>query len=301
MNLLMILCFSILVLQKTPLITKEFVSKLKSIATWEVEDYENSIFKGWTLEEAKNMLSKHYELPMADHQKSYNGSVIESQLPDNFDPRDKFGACIHPIRDQGKCGSCWAFGMSEVLSDRFCIAKKDVILSPQVLVSCDKDNNACNGGYLSHAFNYATNSGLVLDSCFPYVSANFYVPPCPTSCPGTGAWVTYKCAPGSVFEGQDNNFKMNELYTNGPIENCFQLYQDFFSYKSGIYYHTTGGLVGGHCTKTLGWGIDSGTGLHYWLVANSWGTLWGMNGFFKIKQADCGIDNWGYGCTPLIK
>lgn len=54
-------------------------------------------------------------------------------LPTNFDPRasgEKFSKCIHPIRDQAQCGSCWAFGSTEALSDRFCIAGKDVILSP---------------------------------------------------------------------------------------------------------------------------------------------------------------------------
>jgi cathepsin B len=76
-------------------------------------------------------------------------------LPVDFDPRaagEKFAACIHPIRDQAQCGSCWAFGATEALSDRFCIAGRDVILSPQDLVSCDLNNYGCNGGYLNLAW-----------------------------------------------------------------------------------------------------------------------------------------------------
>ena len=62
-----------------------------------------------------------------------SNSTPLSALPVNFDPRaagEKFSKCIHPIRDQAQCGSCWAFGSTEALSDRFCINGKDVILSP---------------------------------------------------------------------------------------------------------------------------------------------------------------------------
>ena len=148
--------------------------------------------------------------------------------------------------------------------------------------------------------NYSTETGIVLDSCFPYASSNGSVPPCPLKCTGIGDWIKFKCAPGSIFNAVDNNEKMNQLYNYGPIENGFNVYTDFFNYKSGVYYHVSGMLVGVHVSKTLGWGIDSSTGLHYWLLANSWGTNWGMNGFFKFKMGDCNIDQNGWGCSPLI-
>ncbi len=98
--------------------------------------------------------------------------LLES-VPESFDSRQQWPSCIHPIRDQAQCGSCWAFAATETLSDRFCIAssgKTDVILSPQDLVSCDTWNQGCNGGILSWAWSYLTNTGAVTDSCFPYES-----------------------------------------------------------------------------------------------------------------------------------
>jgi cathepsin B len=76
---------------------------------------------------------------------------MDTALPTNFDPRaagEKFSKCIHPIRDQAQCGSCWAFGATEAFSDRLCIKGTDVIVSPQDLVSCDGNNFGCDGGYL---------------------------------------------------------------------------------------------------------------------------------------------------------
>jgi len=279
-----------------PGITREFVEKLKSLATWEVEDYEDNIFKGWTDVELRSILKVHLMEPDRSIQlESYKGPV-----PDNFDPRDKWPICIHPIRDQAHCGSCWAFGFSEVLSDRFCIAGTDVILSPQDPVSCDKSNYGCSGGYMDRVWNYGTTIGIVSDACMPYVSGGGNVPACPSQCTGSGTWLKYKCKPGTVFNAVDNNAKKNELYNNGPLENAFAVYEDFFSYKSGIYYHVSGGLAGYHATKTLGWGYDEDSKLYYWLVANSWGTSWGMKGFFMIKQGDSQIDTNGWGCTPMI-
>ena len=84
-----------------------------------------------------------------------------------------------------------------------------------------------------------------------------------------------------------------EIMTNGPIEVAFQVYQDFMSYTSGVYQHTSGQLLGGHAVKMLGWGEDNGT--PYWIIANSWGESWGQEGFFWILrgQDECGIESNG--------
>ena len=68
------------------------------------------------------------------------------------------------------------------------------------------------------------------------------------------------------------------------------VYADFLNYKSGVYRHTTGSALGGHAVKMVGWGVEDGT--KYWLVANSWNTHWGDNGFFKILRGEdeCGIE-----------
>jgi cathepsin B len=82
------------------------------------------------------------------------------------------------------------------------------------------------------------------------------------------------------------------------METAFTVYSDFMNYQSGVYHHVSGSVEGGHAVKILGWGTESG--MDYWLCANSWGTSWGIDGFFKIKQGDCGIDSTVYACTPDV-
>lgn len=71
-----------------------------------------------------------------------------------------------------------------------------------------------------------------------------------------------------------------ELYKNGPVNTGFVVYEDFMTYKSGVYKHQSGGMLGGHAVKIIGWGKDD-QGEH-WIVQNSWTANWGVDGFFKI-------------------
>merc|ERR1712039_1103809 len=79
------------------------------------------------------------------------------------------------------------------------------------------------------------------------------------------------------------------IMSSGPVETAFTVYEDFENYASGIYHHVTGGSVGAHAVKIVGWGIESGT--RYWKVANSWNPYWGENGYFRIRFHEAGIDD----------
>lgn len=163
--------------------------------------------------------------------------------PASFDARDQWGSWIHPIRDQAQCGSCWAFGSSESLSDRFAIASNgtvNVVLSPQDLVSCDKSNYGCNGGYLNLAWSYLTTTGIVSDSCEPYGSQSGTAPACTSKCADGSAFKKYKCKAGSVVNPKTVSDIKTEISANGPVEGAFSVYQDFYNYKSGVYQHVTG-------------------------------------------------------------
>jgi cathepsin B len=83
----------------------------------------------------------------------------------------------------------------------------------------------------------------------------------------------------------------HEIFQNGPIESSFNVYADFLTYKSGVYQHVSGDILGGHAIRVLGWGVEDG--IPYWLCANSWNTHWGDHGFFKILrgQNECGIED----------
>jgi len=159
-------------------------------------------------------------------------------VPDTFDARDQWGAWIHPIRDQAQCGSCWAFGATEAFTDRFTIDSQgaiDVIMSPQDLVSCDTTDYGCGGGYLDHAWEYLTNTGCVSDSCDPYQSQSGVSPQCPATCQDGSAEVKYKCQAGSMIEATTPDQIKAEIYAHGPVETGFDVYQDFFSYSTGVY------------------------------------------------------------------
>uniref|UniRef100_A0AAZ3Q110 Cathepsin B n=1 Tax=Oncorhynchus tshawytscha TaxID=74940 RepID=A0AAZ3Q110_ONCTS len=198
----------------------------------------------------------------------------DMSLPDSFDARLQWPNCptIKEIRDQGSCGSCWAFGAAEAISDRYCIhsnGKVSVEISAEDLLSCcDACGMGCMGGFPSAAWDYWAESGLVTGGLY---GSNI-------------GKQTYSVPP-------KEQQIMTELYKNGPVEAAFSVYEDFLLYKTGVYQHVTGQMLGGHAIKILGWGKENNT--PYWLVANSWNTDWGDNGFFKILRGkdECGIES----------
>uniref|UniRef100_T1J4N3 Peptidase C1A papain C-terminal domain-containing protein n=1 Tax=Strigamia maritima TaxID=126957 RepID=T1J4N3_STRMM len=258
--------------------------------------------------------SKNYRLPEAVHK-------VPTNIPDNFDSREQWPNCptIKEVRDQGSCGSCWAFGAVEAMSDRICIHSKgnqNVHISAEDLVDCCFSCGAgCNGGYPSAAWDYWVHTGLVTggnyntkQGCKPYS-----IPECEHHSTGSrptcnGTLPTPKCQhvcekDYSVSYPKDKHFGsksysvysveqiQTEIMKNGPVEAAFTVYEDFLNYKTGVYQHVSGTELGGHAIKFIGWGVDNGT--PYWLVANSWNSDWGDNGFFKILRGkdECGIED----------
>jgi cathepsin B len=89
------------------------------------------------------------------------------------------------------------------------------------------------------------------------------------------------------------------IMAGGPMEVAFTVYEDFENYAGGIYHHVTGGQVGGHAVKVVGWGTDSD--VKYWKIANSWNPYWGEEGYFRIKFGEGGIDEQAVGSDPAAK
>jgi C1A family cysteine protease len=201
-------------------VNEEIIAQIKARATtWTPMEMEDNPLHHMSLETVKGLLGTIY-----DTDSDFPEPVMSSSnaaLPANFDARTQWSTCVHAIRDQASCGSCWAFGASEALSDRFCIAsggKTNVVLSPEDMVACDTAELACDGGYLNKAWNYLTNTGIVSDACFPYTSDKGKVPSCPKSCTGTGSWTKYKCKANSVVTARTAAAIQQEIYTNGPME-----------------------------------------------------------------------------------
>uniref|UniRef100_A0A914H0F1 Peptidase C1A papain C-terminal domain-containing protein n=1 Tax=Globodera rostochiensis TaxID=31243 RepID=A0A914H0F1_GLORO len=257
---------------------------------------------------------------------------LDLNLPDSFDARQQWPFCssIGLIRDQSSCGSCWAFGAVEAMSDRTCIAsgqKIQITLSADDLLSCCRRCGfGCDGGEPLQAWRFWVKEGIVTGSnfsahggCRPYpfppcehhsnkthfepCKHDLYpTPKCERTCQNSYNIRQYKQDKfyGKSAYAVENSMKaiQNELYVNGPVEVAFEVYEDFMNYKGGIYYHVGGKLGGGHAVKLLGWGADNG--IPYWLVANSWNTDWGEDGFFRILRGkdECGIESGVVGGVP---
>ncbi len=136
-------------------------------------DYQ--MFKGKTDQELQQYLGLHEEFYKDTMLTMFQNRLGTSMtLPDSFDWREVNGKCIHKVRNQGKCGSCWAHSASEFFSDRICIKSKgeiDVVLSPQQLVDCDFVDQGCNGGFLTTPLLYYGTIGGNDEQCYgPYVS-----------------------------------------------------------------------------------------------------------------------------------
>lgn len=273
-------------------VNQEVVDMIKqSGTTWTPMQPEKNPFYYMPIEKIKAMMGTKLEVDDSPNTRTSDSN----DLPEYFDARDKWGSSIHPIRNQGQCGSCWAFGATEAFSDRLAISGTDVILSPQHLVSCDNNNMGCNGGYLSLAWIFMKDTGVVSDECYPYTSGDTQKDgDCFTACQDGSEWKTHHV---DLLDHPKDEISIRlELYENGPVEAAFTVYEDFMSYQSGIYQHVTGELLGGHAIKFIGWGNIDGT--DYWLMANSWGEDWGDRGFFKIKVGDCGINGNMYAGPP---
>jgi len=210
------------------------------------------------------------------------------------------------------------------MTDRICIqsgGNSHVHLSAQDMNSCcDYCGMGCDGGDPGSAWYYWSTSGVVdggnytakpdgscaqysLPPCEHHIPKNHYAP-CPANEYPTPACPT-TCANGKTFSGSKHIGKsaysissdvsaiQTEIMTNGPVEVAFTVYEDFLTYKTGVYQYQSGQELGGHAVKMLGWGVWTDGTTPYWIIANSWNQDWGNGGYFLILrgQDECGIED----------
>jgi len=204
-------------------------------------------------------------------------------LPSRLDWRNNGGNFVTPVKNQGQCGSCWAFATTAALESYTLIQNHtpntNLDLSEQVLISCS-GAGSCDGGYIHKASDFIRDTGIPLESCYPYTATNGY---CANACPnwqsstykiGAWQWVTTDQPTLDAIK--------NALYTYGPLVTSMIVYTDFYYYSGGIYSHTWGENDGGHAVTIVGYD-DIG---QYFIVKNSWGTGWGENGYFRIAYSE---------------
>ncbi len=216
-------------------------------------------------------------------------------LPTKWDWRDTAHG-LTPIKNQGSCGSCWAFGTVAVLESivkiRDGVSK---IFSEQQLVSCNEDGWGCNGGMFAHK--YHMTPGATLDSDFPYVAED--VPCQHGALPDTKIenWAYV----GSSSQSRATVDDMKQaMYQYGPLAVTVAASGSFKAYKHGIYNANDGQSIN-HIVAIVGWNDDEGG---YWIMRNSWGARWGEEGYMRIAYDTNQIGNqatfvnYKAACTP---
>jgi cathepsin H len=217
-------------------------------------------------------------------------TFTNSTAPLNYDWRNY--AVVSPVKNQGKCGSCWTFSTTGAIESHYALLNQvyPPNLSEQQLVDCaqDYDNHGCRGGLPSHAFEYIKdNRGLALESNYPYEAKD-------NNCRFNSTMTTIQVSGGSynITSGDEEEMR-DALFQYGPVSIAYQVVKDFRDYKYGVYSSTlcrNTTMDVNHAVLAVGYGVTQ-DGTKYWVVKNSWGADWGDQGYFKIKRGEnmCGV------------
>ena len=196
---------------------------------------------------------------------------------------DWTGKFTTPVKDQGYCGSCWAFSATEQLeSDAMRTLGASYVLSPEQITQCATKAYGCNGGWTEVAYAYVKSAGgIETDANYPYTSYNGVT----GTCKATASKYVLTVTSYSTLSSESS--MASYVQTNGPLSVCLDA-NNFNSYKGGIM-SVCGNSVD-HCVQAVG--VDASTG-GYWKVRNSWGTSWGEAGHIRLAYGKntCDITN----------
>lgn len=208
-----------------------------------------------------------------------------------------------PVKNQGSCGSCWAFSVAAVLESHIAIQnnKTQLIVSEQELVDCVVNEHkcggsgGCNGATQELGFDYIQKNGVTLLEDYPYTARN-------GKCQAAQKHKVAQISSFVKLPENDYNALMTAVATHGPV--AISVAADEWSfYDSGVY-NGDCGVVIDHAVTLEGYGTDE-EGNDFWLVRNSWGSGWGEEGYIRISReksaqdVKCGIDKnpaSGSGC-----
>ncbi|CAH8542537.1 unnamed protein product [Schistosoma intercalatum] len=301
-------------------INPSFVDKINEHQkSWRAEIYPE--LSKYTIDELRNRaggVKSMVTRPSVLNRKTPSTELISltKNLPLEFDwtsPPDGSRSPVTPIRNQGVCGSCYAFASAAALEARIRLVSnfsEQPILSPQAVVDCSPYSEGCNGGFpFLIAGKYGEDFGFVSERCDPYTGKD--TKKCNVSKSCTRYYTTDYSYIGGYYGATNEKLMQLELVSNGPFPIGFEVYDDFQFYKEGIYHHTTVQNdqynfnpfeLTNHAVLLVGYGVDKLSGEPYWKVKNSWGAEWGEQGYFRIRRGtdECGIESLGVRFDPVL-
>jgi len=251
-------------------------------------------FTDMNMEEMKAMFG--YNAKMADSRRASmprapQVHMAASQIPTSVDWRDK--GCISPVKNQGGCGSCWAFGAVETIESFVQInTGKLPILSPQNVVSCAKNpqhcggTGGCGGATAEIAFDWA-KGGIASEQAYPYQARDT---PCKDSVAKTAKVTGFV----KLIENNYTDLIVN-LAAVGPMAVNVDA-SPWSGYSSGVFTRCKFNEIDiNHVVQVVGYGTDASGG-DYWLIRNSWGASWGEKGYMRLQRhSDGDMKKW---CGP---
>ena len=221
--------------------------------------------------------------------------VNVSDLPTAIDWVEK--GAVTPVKNQGQCGSCWAFSTTGSLEGAYFNKWGQLkSFSEQELVSCDRIDQGCNGGLMDTAFDFVKhNGGLASESDYPYTSGTGVEPKCLLSLSASQIPQDSKVAPTGHIDVEPGNIAaLQAAVAKNPVSIAIEADQPAFqSYKSGVFNGRCGQNLD-HGVLLVGYGtmtVDDKK-QDYWKVKNSWGASWGLGGYILIERSEknlCGV------------
>ncbi|GAA0157224.1 cysteine protease [Lithospermum erythrorhizon] len=204
------------------------------------------------------------------------GFEAGDELPEAVDWRQK--GAVAPVKDQGQCGSCWAFSTVGAVEGINQIVTGDLItLSEQELVDCDKSyNQGCNGGLMDYAFDFIIkNGGIDTEEDYPYHASD-------GTCDQYRKNARVVSIDGFEDVPENDERSLQKAVAHQPVSVAIEAGgRDFQLYESGVFTGSCGTQLD-HGVIAVGYGTENGK--DYWIVRNSWGPEWGEHGYIKLER-----------------
>jgi len=250
------------------------------------EDFQNTIL----MKNGIKTVSRDEALKIRAANENAKQALLKRQtLPTNFDWRFVKNSPVTAVKNQGQCGSCWAFSATENIESVWILAGKgtneNVNLAPQQIVDCDYNDAGCNGGETETAFQYIIDAGgQESNESYPYTAED-----------GNCMFNAKKIVASiSTYNAATEWFSETTLQQNlvnwAPLSICVDA-SAWQTYQSGVMTWEECAWINelDHCVQLVGYNQSAST--PYWVVRNSWTADWGIDGYIWLEMWEdtCGV------------